>query len=342
MNIPFERSFASHPKSKFWSDKNELKPHEVYKSNREKYWFICDKCSHKFEIGLDKILYRNQWCSYCSCTRLCENEKCEICFNKSFASHSKSKFWSKNNELKPRDVFKSSSNKFWFNCDKCLHTFDCSTGNVNNNYWCPYCSNQKLCKNEECKDCFDKSFASQTKSKFWSNKNKLSPRQIHKCSSKKIFFICNKCYNEFDCSLANVINNSWCPYCINKSEGKLFYWLKKQTYLDVKPQVIFNWCKKQKKLPFDFLLKDFNIIIELDGPQHFKQVSNWQSPEKTQENDEFKNKSALENGYHMIRISQEIVLADKEDWENKLKEAINTCIKSDETLYLTIGEVYNI
>ena len=141
---------------------------------------------------------------------------------------------------------------------------------------------------------------------------------------KKIFFICNKCFNEFDCSLANVINNSWCPYCINKSEGKLFYWLKKQTYL-VKPQVIFNWCKKQKKLPFDFLLKDFNIIIELDGPQHFKQVSNWKSPEYNKENDEFKNKLALENGYKMIRISQEIVLADKEDWENKLKEAINKC-----------------
>jgi len=44
----------------------------------------------------------------------------------------------------------------------------------------------------------------------------------------------------------------------------------------------------------------------------------------------------------MIRILQEIVLADKEDWENKLKEAINTCIKSDKTLYLTIGEIYNI
>lgn len=44
----------------------------------------------------------------------------------------------------------------------------------------------------------------------------------------------------------------------------------------------------------------------------------------------------------MIRISQEIVWFDKEDWENKLKEAINECIKSDDTLFLTIGEVYNI
>lgn len=33
-DIPFERSFASHPKSKYWSSKNELKPEQVTKSNK--------------------------------------------------------------------------------------------------------------------------------------------------------------------------------------------------------------------------------------------------------------------------------------------------------------------
>lgn len=36
-----------------------------------------------------------------------------------------------------------------------------------------------------------------------------------------------------------------------------------------------------------------DIKLELDGQQHFIQISNWESPEETQENDNFKNKLAL-------------------------------------------------
>jgi Marseilleviridae restriction endonuclease len=48
-NIPFEKSFASHPKSKYWSNNNKLKPHEVYKSTAKDFLFNCDKCYHEFE-----------------------------------------------------------------------------------------------------------------------------------------------------------------------------------------------------------------------------------------------------------------------------------------------------
>jgi len=82
--------------------------------------------------------------------------------------------------------------------------------------------------------------------------------------------------------------------------------------------MLFTWS--QNKI-YDFVIK--NIIIELDGAQHFEQVSNWQLLEKTQENDTLKNKLALENGYNMIRICQRIVWNDKEDWE----KSINKCYK---------------
>ena len=36
--IPFERSFASHPKSKFWSELNKLKPIQVFKSTNKKLY----------------------------------------------------------------------------------------------------------------------------------------------------------------------------------------------------------------------------------------------------------------------------------------------------------------
>lgn len=39
MKLAFERSFASHPKAKFWSVKNKEKPDEVYMKSHNKAWF---------------------------------------------------------------------------------------------------------------------------------------------------------------------------------------------------------------------------------------------------------------------------------------------------------------
>jgi hypothetical protein len=82
--IVFERSFASHTKSKFWSELNDLKPHEVYKCSGKKYLFNCDKCNHEFELTPAHIIHDNNWCPYCVNQKLCENDNCTICFNKSF------------------------------------------------------------------------------------------------------------------------------------------------------------------------------------------------------------------------------------------------------------------
>ena len=50
----------------------------------------------------------------CNSKRLCANEECQTCFEKSFASHEKSEFWSeKNGDVKPRQVFKSANKKYW-------------------------------------------------------------------------------------------------------------------------------------------------------------------------------------------------------------------------------------
>ena len=106
-----------------------------------------------------------------NCKKLCNNNDCEICFNKSFASNEKSKYWSEENKIKPRDVFLQSNKKFIFNCDKCSHNFEGLLSNIIKGQWCSYCSNRQLCNNNNCEICFNKSFASNEKSKYWSDKN---------------------------------------------------------------------------------------------------------------------------------------------------------------------------
>ena len=59
-------------------------------------------------------------------------------FERSFASHEKHIFWSKKNEKKPRDVFKSSHKKYLFDCDKCGHEFE---NELNSNTMCVFLFN---------------------------------------------------------------------------------------------------------------------------------------------------------------------------------------------------------
>ena len=79
--------------------------------------------------------------------------------------------------------------------------------------------------------------------------------------------------------LGNVSFGQWCPICKNKTEKKLLEWL--QTYFqcltDIKPQSKYNWCKRTRCLPFDFELAYFNLIMELDGFQHFVNVQHWKN-----------------------------------------------------------------
>jgi len=218
--IPYERSFASHERAKYWSKKNgDVKPEDVFKQSNKKYWFDCDKCSHCFDCALNNIV-QEKWCPYCKNKKLCENLECIPCFNKSFASHKQANFWSdKNGDANPRNVLNQSNTKYLFDCDKCSHCFDCSLSNIVQGKWCPYCSvpPKQLCEKDECISCFNKSFASHEKVEFWSEKNgDMKPQHIFKSSGQKYWFKCHECKHSFDCGLNSIVSGTWCPYCANQ------------------------------------------------------------------------------------------------------------------------------
>lgn len=186
----FTRSFASIPKSKFWAVSNDTEPSFVAKCSNKKYEFECE-CKHSFSMRASDITKGSQWCPYCSNQKLCGKKECIECYNKSFSSHDKSIFWSKNNGIDPILVFKKSNKKYEFNCN-CGHTFSACLNNISAGCWCPYCAGQKLCDDENCIHCFNKSFVSHDKAEFWSSENKLSARDVTKKSIKKISLV-QKC-----------------------------------------------------------------------------------------------------------------------------------------------------
>jgi len=323
-----QKSFTSHPKSEFWSNKNKGNPEDYALNSHKKCWFNCDKCNHEFESKLLNINQNNNWCPYCYNRKLCGN--CEKCYNNSFASHPKSIHWHSDNICKPTEVLKGSNKKYYFNCDKCSHKLHIRLKNISSgNKWCSYCSHQILCENNECTMCYNNSFASIERSKFLNDKT-INPRMLFKSTNRKYKFDCHRCNNQFETPLSDITNGVWCPYCVNKTEDKLYNELTKH-YI-VKRQFKPDWCKNPKTnkyLPFDFILEDLNVIIEQDGNQHFKQIGNWQSPELTKVNDIYKMKCANENGYSVIRILQKDIWHDKYDWLEELLDNINKIVSEN-------------
>ena len=205
-----------------------------------------------------------------------------------------------------------------------------------------------MCKHENCSFCFEHSFASHEKACFWSEeKNNIAPRDVRKCSGKRFYFQCadGHIFKPILCGISGYNSHKlgkWCPKCKHKTERKLNEWFHQEEYQTIY-QYKQDWCKNietGKKLPFDFAIKDKNLIIELDGAQHFRQVSNWKSPYETMATDVFKMTKALENGFSVIRISQEDVWNDVGNWEDCLNDAISCVYDQPTCVFISESEIY--
>lgn len=310
-NDCFNRSFASHNRSKWWSRRNKSNPRMVAISSNSKWWFDCDVCNHSFNSALFPIIKKEgaSWCPYCASKKLCDDDTCNWCFEKSFASHPRVKWWSSQNKVKPRNIMKATHDKYYFDCDACNHTFFTSIGSITNKKnpkWCPHCGNSRLCDDKDCKWCFDHSFASHPRAKWWSPRNAINPRNISRRTGKKYEFKCERGHY-FKASPDNVSKQNaprWCPFCKNKTEHFLMEWISRH-FPDVIYQYKPEWCRSYKTnnyLPFDFYIPSFATIIELDGHQHFEQVASWEHPRYIQSKDLYKMKLAYDKGIRVIRV----------------------------------------
>jgi very-short-patch-repair endonuclease len=310
--------FSQHPKARFWSSKNQKNPDEVKLNSHTKFWFDCE-CGHEIQRALNEV-NRGVWCGYCANKRICSEENnCSTCIDKSVASVEYSQNWSDKNTESPFEVFKNSPKKCWFVCPVCEHTFQQRLSHITRGSTCGYCNGGILLCHESlnCITCFNKSFASFEKSKYWSPRNVLKPIQVFKHSGTKQWFCCDKCDTEFESRISHIADGSWCPNCRYKTEDNV-YKILVQIHPTIKTQFKVEWCKELKYLPFDFVLEDRKIIIELDGEHHFIQVAKWKTPEHNRKRDLYKMKCANENGFSIIRLLQDDVYKNRYDWLGEL------------------------
>jgi hypothetical protein len=321
--------------AKLWHPtKNEtLKPDQISCGSERKVWWQCFKnceygCIHEYQMAIKQKIRQNQGCPYCVPGR----PKFCYHFSLEFKYPEIAKLWHpiKNETLTPDKVSRGTNKIVWWQCPKkceygCLHEYQMTIcGKTSDKQGCPYCCipAQKICYHSSFE------FLYPAKSKLWHpTKNKdLQPSMVSFGSGIKVWWVCgNDPTHEYEQAIYSAISQG-CPYCVNKTEKKLYDWLN-DNYpdLNIKRQARFDWCPSphsKMKYPFDICILDYNLIIELDGNQHFKQVLNWSAPEEIQKTDVYKMDKALSNEHSVIRILQTDVYYDRNNWEDHLKKRI--------------------
>lgn len=116
----------------------------------------------------------------------------------------------------------------------------------------------------------------------------------------------NICGNVWNVKPVAITLEQQCPYCQARSRGEQWIdtWLKGQK-VTFNSQQVFDDCRDERCLPFDFYLPSYNLVIEYDGEQHYHPVKMFggkESYEYIHRHDLIKNKYCENNGINLLRI----------------------------------------
>ena len=231
------------------------------------------------------------------------NKKNEVAYKESFAYHIEVELglkldniwnWDKNNELdiNPYEIKKQSSKKVWLYCLKHdYHNYDregnkigyqITCGNFYNNRRCGYCHKGRGSSKVHYKDSLAYNYPDIAKM-IAIPENDLTFEDCYSiaCQSNKKFYFqcldCNKISNK-KYVLSQIINYGFsCKYCSDgiSIPNKFMSNLLNQLNIKFKSEYSPYYFKNTQRV--DFLLTDYNIIIEMDGNygNHTREYDYW-------------------------------------------------------------------
>lgn len=316
--------FSTHPKLMEEWDYEENKklgfdPQTLASGSGKVVFWRCSKhktCDqHKWQSRINhRTSGRN--CPFCAKT----GSKGLVCSCSSLTSQEPdlldSWYWKKNNKLGiyPNKVSVGSDKIVYW---KCSHHTTCSKHvwkekiGVRKRGGCPFCSHQRCCR---C-DSFMNSFPELRKEFDVEKNNKINPYEISYGSDIKLWWKCEKGHSwRTKVNHRSSGNGHGCPICkesrLEKECRRLLTDLAGVYRFRFEEQKKFPDLIRKKtngKLKFDFYVTGFqyDILIELDGEQHFEIVrfGGMENLDDTQERDKIKFKYCLDNNKHLIHIS---------------------------------------
>ena len=292
-----------------WSSKNKLSASEVPIGTCRKSFFKCRDCGQEFEAVIADVVHAvangNTDCPVCARKKIVPgiNDLASKC-PKAAA------MWSGKNKLSASEVAVKSNQKSFFKCRDCGQEFETTIAGVvravaNGNTDCPVCAGRKVVPgiNDLASQCPEAAA-------MWSSKNKLSASEVPVKSSRKFFFKCRDCKQEFETAIATVVraishNCTGCYDCNMRKKNAISKpeWFYTRLYLAFAgengiPNPFFdvrNILGKDSLLGLDFVDHVQKLCAEYNG-------SAWHGNDKKAANDHFKFEAVRKAGYKGIRV----------------------------------------
>ena len=141
---------------------------------------------------------------------------------------------------------------------------------------------------------------------------KIEKDEIYKGYREKLKILCKECNHEFIRDFRSIKEGLavLCPFCSLKSKSYISWltnnWLIENN-ITFTMEKKYDTCVDKMPLPFDYYLDDYNILIEVDGKQHYDRNKHFGSKgEGNYEiivlHDQIKNDWAKENNVKLIRL----------------------------------------
>lgn len=174
----------------------------------------------------------------------------------------------------------------------CNHQFTTKAANIlNGDSKCPYCNSKKILIG------FNDLWSTYPKiAKML--ENSADGYKVTYNSGKKLNWICPHCKTSYTKAVNDVVNNGLrCAICSDNFPigEKILYSMFTYLNIDFEYQKKFDWSNGKI---YDFYIKQYNMIIEVNGIQHYCEKSNFthSSLLNIQKNDRYKYTIAKENG----------------------------------------------
>jgi hypothetical protein len=235
--------------------------------------------------------------------------------------------------------YTDSDKKIIIICNKNRHEFLQNAAVHMTGHGCPQCSSTRAHTTDEWINIIMERF------KNISGRDYDYSKVVYKNTHSEVEIICKNHGSFFQTALSHYYG-AGCPSCFNKTEGKLYNWLKFY-FSDTLRQKKFNWCENpitNRQLPFDFYIEELDCIIELDGGQHFKQVLDWNAPEITTKRDVYKMQKANANNICVVRLLQEDVFKKDDSWLDHNLLPVLMDLKESQNYYIAEekhGDIYS-
>lgn len=143
----------------------------------------------------------------------------------------------------------------------------------------------------------------------------------------------------------------WYPASRSRAENKLrtyLNWLKNHHDVNIiyLCNQSFEECRNpttNRKLFFDFIIPSLKLIIEVDGPHHFKSIRKSNVKEQ-QKRDQIKEDFAIKHGYGILRILDVDIIEDRINWRWYIRDLLTHPweYQNNVTRLYTINDILDI